>query len=636
MSDHRDDVATSAATPLARAIASALSASGLIAAVAGSAFSPSASANTYTVVNNNDSGSGSLRDAVNQANSNPGNDIVTFASNVTGTITLTSGSIYIYDGVDIQGPGASVLTIAGSFGNQPPRPSANVAGFSDFVINGGGSGNVGRPASPSAPLAPTPIAFSGVTITGGSANFGGGINAYNATVTVDNCVVTGNTAAYSGGGIFIASYYNYYGGSTASSVTVTNSTISNNTAGYDGGGVATTDSAITIQQSALTGNSAADGGGVFMHNDNQYALTITASTLSGNTAGGGGSYSGGGGVYVRHSSATISNSTIANNPASTDGGGGVTTYFEDSGYYAVSFANSTVSGNSATTGGGIYQTSDGAITLTNSVVAGNTAATDPDMSSSTGSFAAAFSLIGNPGAATITDNGGNLMNVAAQLGALANNGGPTQTMQPLAGSPLIDAGDPAFSGLTNDQRGAGFPRIVNGRVDIGAVEGGAAVAAAVTPSPGLGLGGKLGLGALLGLAGLAVARRRRNLGGAAGLLLAAALSVSAPNLAQAAQGHATKQREAVTITSYTVNGKIATIVLSNGQTLSAKKWQIRLLDRRSNAKSRQVQDPASIASGTPAAVSFETGKKGGASHVRIRLADTLEQAQAMIARKPKP
>src|SRR5208337_3743468 len=58
------------------------------------------------------------------------------------------------------------------------------------------------------------------------------------------------------------------------------------------------------------------------------------------------------------------------------------------------------------------------------------------------------------------------------LGSLANNGGPTQTMALLPGSPAIDAGSNALAvdangnPLTTDQRGAGFPRVVNGTVDI--------------------------------------------------------------------------------------------------------------------------------------------------------------------------
>ena len=58
------------------------------------------------------------------------------------------------------------------------------------------------------------------------------------------------------------------------------------------------------------------------------------------------------------------------------------------------------------------------------------------------------------------------------LAPLGNDGGPTQTMGLLPGSPAIDAGNNALipSGVTTDQRGTGYPRIVNGTVDIGAFE----------------------------------------------------------------------------------------------------------------------------------------------------------------------
>ncbi|MCE7951418.1 MAG: hypothetical protein DYH18_10000 [Xanthomonadales bacterium PRO7] len=628
MSDHHPATATVA--PLSRAIASALSKPGLIAAAAGIALSPTAFAATYTVGNLNDSGAGSLRDAIAQANANAGDDVITFASNVSGTITLTSGSLHIYGGgVDVQGPGASVLTIAGNTQVTRPAGTGAYGGYSDIVINGGGGGGQGKP---SATLAPTPVTISGITLTGGSAQDGGGINAYNTLLNVNNCVITSNNAYYSGGGIYIGGYY--------SALTVNNTTISNNTAGNTGGGVATTDAAINIQQSSVTGNTAGRGGGIHVHNDNSNAVTITASTVSGNTSTGNAySYSsnmGGSGVYTRHVTTSISNSTIANNTSNAGYGGGFGNYIDSSGTYSTTLSNSTVSGNDAPHAGGVSENSDGVMTMTNTVVAGNTATySDNDVGTHGGGMiAAAFSLIGDTGAATITDNGGNLLNVAPQLGALASNGGPTQTMLPLTGSPLIDAGDPAFSGLSTDQRGAGFPRIINGRVDIGAVETGTAATATLVPTPDLGLGGKLGLGALLGLAGLAVARRRRTLGTTAGILIAAALSLSSANVAQAAQGHETKTREAVTISSYSVDGKIATIVFGDGQTIAAPKWQVRVLDRRSNATSRQVRKSSPVASGTPAAVSYETGKDGKSHRVRIRLADSLQQAQALLARKP--
>ena len=64
---------------------------------------------------------------------------------------------------------------------------------------------------------------------------------------------------------------------------------------------------------------------------------------------------------------------------------------------------------------------------------------------------------------------GNQVGVANPgLGALTNNGGPTQTIALLPGSPAVDAGSNALDGLEFDQRG--LARVFNGTIDIGAYE----------------------------------------------------------------------------------------------------------------------------------------------------------------------
>src|SRR5262249_37605415 len=64
-----------------------------------------------------------------------------------------------------------------------------------------------------------------------------------------------------------------------------------------------------------------------------------------------------------------------------------------------------------------------------------------------------------------------LRNVDPLLGPLQDNGGPTRTRALLAGSPAIDAGDPAFQPPPDtDQPGEGFAPVVGGRIDIGAFE----------------------------------------------------------------------------------------------------------------------------------------------------------------------
>ena len=84
---------------------------------------------TFTVINTDDSGAGSLRQAILDANANVGADIIQFASGVTGTITLTSGELAITDAVDLQGPGpassrSAATTRPASSASAPTRPSA--------------------------------------------------------------------------------------------------------------------------------------------------------------------------------------------------------------------------------------------------------------------------------------------------------------------------------------------------------------------------------------------------------------------------------------------------------------------------------------------------------------------------------
>jgi hypothetical protein len=87
-----------------------------------------------------------------------------------------------------------------------------------------------------------------------------------------------------------------------------------------------------------------------------------------------------------------------------------------------------------------------------------------------GDVTATFSLIGNTARATLgPGSANNLLNRDPLLGPLADNGGPTLTHALLPGSPAINAGS-NLSNLTTDQRQAGFPRVFESAVDIGAFE----------------------------------------------------------------------------------------------------------------------------------------------------------------------
>jgi len=92
-----------------------------------------------------------------------------------------------------------------------------------------------------------------------------------------------------------------------------------------------------------------------------------------------------------------------------------------------------------------------------------------------GQFSADYSMITSYCNSFPGSNGGagshNIIDGSANLGPLANNGGPTKTMALLAGSDAIDAGSNGYAtGLNYDQRGPGYPRLYNGTVDMGAYE----------------------------------------------------------------------------------------------------------------------------------------------------------------------
>ncbi len=377
----------------------------------------------YTVTNTNDSGAGSLRYEVGLANSDGKADTITFDSTVFATaktITLTSGQIDLNDvkGLSIIAPAAGV------------------------TINGNNASRVFKVASGSAGN------FTGLTMTGGSTgSFGGGLYVA-GTATLTNCTVTGNTATNSGGGVEVFGQ-----------LTLVNSTISNNTSNKNGGGIEVVFGAsCKMTNSTISGNTCSSyGGGVYSNG----SLGFNNSTVSGNHTS-----KNGGGVYINDGQADLTNLTISGNSAGRYGGG------LNFWYGKATLTNVTISGNSAsTTGAGIYASNDigGTLAINNSIVAGNTltaGATDDIQGTLT--LSGSNNLIGTGGSGGLVNgSNGNKVGVAnPQLGPLVNNGGSTQTIALLAGSPAIQAGLIGAGIPGTDQRGV--PRV--GAVDIGAYQ----------------------------------------------------------------------------------------------------------------------------------------------------------------------
>jgi len=247
-----------------RLLAISVAAAVLTAASLYALVAQSARAATPTVTNCNDSGPGSLRQAVTSASSG---DVISFAlSPSCSTITLTSGTIDIPVDLSIQGPSASSLAVSGN------------AEFNVFEVASGIIASI-----------------SGLTIEKGTTNpdgAGAGIsNLGNLTLTND--VISGNDGLYFGAGIS-----NSAGALSIQDSTVANNQLpTNNGASAYGGGVWSDGGSVTISNSTFSGNVATYGGAIMAEDT---ALTITNSTISGNTAGesstaGGGIWSGFGG-----------------------------------------------------------------------------------------------------------------------------------------------------------------------------------------------------------------------------------------------------------------------------------------------------------------------------------------------------
>ncbi len=225
------------------------------------------------------------------------------------------------------------------------------------------------------------VTISGVTITGGNADYGGGVCSYFAKIAIQDSVISENTADYKGGGVCVR-----YG-----EVSVTDCTFDANVAQEFGGGIYN-EGTLTVTDSTFTDNRVEeyDGGGISNKHCGQ--LTVTNSTFADNYA-----YYGGGGIHnwatatvsdstftgnwtVKHGGAignpgtlalsgvTVTGNWVENGPLSW-GGGGI------SNEHVITITNSTISDNEAGIGGGIKNLRGGLI-VSNSSICNNTAETE--------------------------------------------------------------------------------------------------------------------------------------------------------------------------------------------------------------------------------------------------------------------
>jgi hypothetical protein len=240
-------------------------------------------------------------------------------------------------------------------------------------------------------------------------------------------------------------------------------TIRNGQGNFGGGILNGAGATLTITNSTLTGNTGAFGGGIF----NSGTLTIVNSTVSSNTASeGAGTYNDGAGAL------TITNSTFSGNAA---GGGGASLNLG-----TLQIANSTLSGNTADFAGGIFNL--GTLQIGNTILNAGDTSVNIYSNGDGGVISLGYNLSNDNGNGFLTGPGDQI-NTDPLLGPLQDNGGPTFTHQLLPGSPAINTGDPNFTPPPfSDQRGPGFDRVINGRIDIGSFE---VQGPTVTPTPTL-------------------------------------------------------------------------------------------------------------------------------------------------------
>ena len=392
-----------------------------------------------------------LRAALEESNAHPGVDTINLPAN-----TYTR-SFSITDGVILVGAGSATTFIDGQNLSVHTDEAVSISGLT--LRNGTGTSSSGIFLGPDGDLTLSDVKisnFAGAGIVTSSL----GIN----QLTINSSLIELNkgsgTSTRWGGGMYLQGSGN---------VVITDTTISGNSASF-GGGIYLKGTTLALTSSTISGNSSTaainvnggfGGGAVIVSGSGSF--TLINSTISGNEA-----VSSGGGIVIDDGTVSLYSTTVTDNRADSDSdlagsGGGII----------------------ATTG---FYSSTNALTLRNSIVAQNSAALNKaiDCSSTNATITSfGYNLIGSgtdtdclitPAAG---DQFGTVFSIDPLLGALADNGGATQSHLLTADSPAINAGNPAScddasaTPLIGDQRG--FTRPVDGgtgsaRCDIGSIE----------------------------------------------------------------------------------------------------------------------------------------------------------------------
>jgi predicted outer membrane repeat protein len=414
----------------------------------------SAHAAPIPVTNTNDSGAGSLRDAL--AIAAPG-DVVTFSAAVSGMIVLTSGELVINKALVIDGPGADALTVSGNNASRvisiTPGVAVTITGLEIANGNSAGQDGGGIFNAGALTLRAARVRQNRAGVVSPGSGSGGGIANVGQLLIADTVVLS--NSANGGAGIY-----------STGTLTVVNSTIRGNGGGIGSGAGISSLGSLWVQSSTIESNMLIDGNGGGIYSGG--VATVTASLITNND-----NASGGGLHNTGHLS--IVNTTISGNKADPaiilgyPGGGALT---QDSASARVVIESSTIVSNNATSVmttpvGGLY-VSAGVLTFGRSIVAFNAGPENIRVGPGVVVITAGYNLSDgvipsvDPPFSVEVD----LLNTDPRIGHLADNGGPTRTHALLPGSPAINSagtGCPA-----SDQRGVARPQAL--LCDIGAYE----------------------------------------------------------------------------------------------------------------------------------------------------------------------
>jgi hypothetical protein len=319
---------------------------------------------TFLVINLNDAGDGSLRDAVDHANSHAGPDTITFAKGLFGKIELTTSRLNITEPVAIHGPGIDAITLSGKDARQIFDIEYGTPSLRPTVITGLSMIDGKTTARGGAIFSAEPLTLANVVVASSDGGLSGGGIAVN---TVGKILIKGSrfeqNTAIQRGGLYLRG---------DSGITVLNSTVSYNHALTTGGLYALVDNphaVILVDHCKITQNTATGSGGGMQFSTDTTGKAILRNTLvSGNIAN-----RGGGGLYFESGNLVVDHSIFTGNGAGR--GGGIASDRADS----VLIKNSRFLANEAfdATGGGggaLYAQGKAPVTIVGTIFAGNTSA----------------------------------------------------------------------------------------------------------------------------------------------------------------------------------------------------------------------------------------------------------------------